>query len=171
MNKSINILKQNNEYQESFYKRLFELHSAFVKNKINSDLLSHIEEKHRPELSDLNKDIPNIVIIIDGLDEAFVSDQSKRISDWFYTYDDEGNRLEKWTSPDHIKWIFTYRHSLENVKLGYQFEAYEFNTLELKVLQPLEGLTDESVKKEFKDFTPQLSGEFIQEIINKGAVL
>ena len=175
LNNSINILKQNNEYQESFYKRLFELHSAFVKNKINSDLLSHIEEKHRPELSDLNKNIPNIVIIIDGLDEAFVSDQSKRISDWFYTYDDKGNRLEKWISPDHIKWIFTYRHSDENEKLGYQFEAYEFNTFELKAVQPLEGLTIEDVKnalkEEFKDFKPQLSEEFIQEIINKGAVL
>ena len=164
----VEIMKDKKIWQETYYDDLFELHLHFTKHNFENNLLSFIPEEYRVQSV---QNFKPLVIIIDGLDEAFVSDQSKRISDWFYTYDDKGSRIEKWTSPDHIKWIFTYRHSVENEKLGYQFEAYEFNTLELKEVQPLKGLTDESVKKEFKDFTPQLSGEFIQEIINKGAVL
>lgn len=115
-----------------------------------------------------------LVIILDGLDEAAVADHSKRISDWFYTYDDKGERKEKWTSPEHIKWIFTYRQTSRENKEGFQFEYHEFNSLDLPDLQPLNGLTKEAVKKglqeEFKTIEPALSAEFIDTIIKKGAV-
>ena len=170
----VELMKDKNIWQETYYDDLFELHLHFTKHNFENNILSLLPKDYQEKL-DIKKENLKLVIIIDGLDEAFVSDQSKRISDWFYTYDDKGNRLEKWISPDHIKWIFTYRHSDENEKLGYQFESYEFNTFELKAVQPLEGLTIEDVKnalkEEFKDFKPQLSEEFIQEIINKGAVL
>jgi hypothetical protein len=168
----VEIMKDKKIWQETYYDDLFELHLHFTKHNFENNLLSFIPEEYRIQSV---QNFKPLVVIIDGLDEAFVSDQSKRISDWFYTYDDKGNRLEKWTSPDHIKWIFTYRHSVENEKLGYQFEINEFNTLELEEVQPLKGLTDDDVKnaliEEFKEFTPQLSEEFLQEIINKGAVL
>ena len=168
----VEIMKDKNVWQNIYFHDLYDIYCHFNKHNLDNKLLSLIPSEYQ------KKSVQNfkpLVIVIDGIDEAFVSDQSKRISDWFYTYDDKGNRLEKWISPDHIKWIFTYRHSDENEKLGYQFESYEFNTFELKAVQPLEGLTIEDVKnalkEEFKDFKPQLSEEFIQEIINKGAVL
>jgi hypothetical protein len=115
-----------------------------------------------------------LVIIIDGLDEAAVADHSKRISDWFYTYNEKGERAEKWVCPEHVKWVFTYRDSGEKDKKGYQFESYEFNTFKLDLVQPLKGLTEEAVKKglqdEFKDLEPALSDDFLETIIKKGAV-
>jgi hypothetical protein len=114
------------------------------------------------------------VIILDGLDEAAVSDHSKRISDWFYTYDDKGERKEKWMSPDHIKWIFTYRQTTKDNKEGFQFDYHELNTHELSEVQPLKGLTEEAVKngivESFKKHEPSLTKEFIDTIIKKGAV-
>ena len=94
---SIKILRQNNEYQDSFYPKLFDLHCKLSDNNIESDILSFIEKKHQ-----FNSDVPKLVIIIDGLDEAAVADHSKRVSDWFYIYDDNGGRKEKWISPDHM---------------------------------------------------------------------
>ena len=115
-----------------------------------------------------------LVIIIDGLDEAAVADHSKRISDWFYIYDDKGERKEKWISPDHIKWIFTYRQTTKDNKEGFQFDYHEFNTHDIPLVQPLKGLTEEAVKKgiaeSFKNHEPSLTKEFIETIIQKGAV-
>jgi hypothetical protein len=115
-----------------------------------------------------------LVIILDGLDEAAVSDHSKRISDWFYTYDENGKRKEKWKSPDHIKWLFTYRQTAKENKEGFQFEYHEFNTHELPIVQPLIGLSEEAVKngflEEFENFEPTLTREFLESIIQKGAV-
>jgi hypothetical protein len=119
------------------------------------------------------KDKP-LVIIIDGLDEAAVADNSKRISDWFYTYDEKGEQKEKWQSPNHVKWIFTYRQTSKENKEGFQFEYREFETLDSSILQPLKGLTKEAVKKglqeAFKTFQPALTEEFIKTIIKKSAV-
>jgi hypothetical protein len=131
------------------------------------------------ELDNNNKPFKNekskLVIIIDGLDEAAVADQTKRISDWFYTYNENGERDEKWVSPEHIKWIFTYRSSGEkDEKGGYQFERFEFNTYTLEQVQPLEGLTPEAVKNglqiEFEKLEPALTDDFLETIIKKGAV-
>ncbi len=130
------------------------------------------------ELYSKNKPIINenskLVIIIDGLDEAAVADQTKRISDWFYTYNEKGERAPKWESPKNIKWIFTYRHSSEKDKKGYQFESNEFNTFPLEIVQPLKGLSAEAVKnglqKEFEKIEPALTDDFLETIIKKGAV-
>jgi hypothetical protein len=131
------------------------------------------------ELDNNNKPFKNekskLVIIIDGLDEAAVADQTKRISDWFYSYNENGERAEKWVSPEHIKWIFTYRNSGEkDEKGGYQFERFEFNTYTLEQVQPLEGLTPEAVKNglqiEFEKLEPALTDDFLETIIKKGAV-
>lgn len=166
---SIQILRGNNEYQDSFYPKLFELYCKLRDNNIENEILSFIEEKHQ-----FNSPLPTLVIIIDGLDEAAVADDSKRISDWFYTYDEKGERKEKWQFPDHIKWIFTYRQTAKENKEGFQLEYYDFNTHELPAVQPLKGLTKEAVKngflEEFKNFEPSLTGEFLETIIKKGAV-
>jgi hypothetical protein len=167
---SIKILRQNNEYQDSFYPKLFDLHCKLSDNNIESDIISFIEKKHQ-----FNSDVPKLVIIIDGLDEAAVADHSKRISDWFYTYNEKGERAEKWLSPDHIKWVFTYRDSGEKDKKGgYQFESHEFNSFILELVQPLKGLSPEAVKNglqiEFEKLEPALTDDFLEIIIKKGAV-
>jgi hypothetical protein len=166
---SIKIIRQNNEFQDSFYPKLFDLHCKLSDNNIENEILSFIEEKHQ-----FNSPLPTLVIIIDGLDEAAVADHSKRISDWFYTYDEKGERKEKWTSPDHIKWIFTYRQTAKDNKEGFQFDYHEFNTHELSEVQPLKGLTEEAVKngiaESFEKHEPSLTKEFIDTIIKKGAV-
>ena len=143
---TINLLRQNNKYQDKFYSRLFDLHCILCVNNIENEILSFIEEKHQLNSVDFKKPLPKLVIIIDGLDEAAVSDHSKRISDWFYLYNKEGKRCVKWVSPEHIKWIFTYRLSGEKDKKGYQFESHEFNTFPLALVQPLEGLSPKEVK-------------------------
>jgi hypothetical protein len=171
---TINLLRQNNKYQDKFYSRLFDLHCILGENNIENEILSFIEEKHQLNSVDFKKPLPTLVIIIDGLDEAAVADHSKRITDWFYSYDEKGERKEKWTSPDHIKWIFTYRQTAKKNKEGFQFEYHEFNTHELPEVQPLKGLSEEAVKngflEEFENFEPALTKEFIEIIIKKGAV-
>jgi hypothetical protein len=157
--------------QTDYYNYIFDIHFSLTKFGLKSDLLELVPNENR-ELS--KKFIQPLVIIIDGLDEAAVSDHSKRISDWFYTYDDKGERKEKWMSPEHIKWIFTYRQTTKDNKEGFQFDYHEFNTHELSEVQPLKGLTEEAVKngiaKSFEKHEPSLTKEFIDTIIKKGAV-
>ena len=165
-----NNLKLSQKLQERFerlptqYVDVIELFQA---------LLSHTD----PELNEIEKfkeeESTFLVIIIDGLDEAAVADHSKRISDWFYTYDEKGERKGKWESPEHIKWVFTYRQKSKENKEGFQFEYHEFDTLDLLEVQPLKGLTKDAVMKEFTefpDFKPALTQEYIKKIIEKGAV-
>lgn len=162
---------RQNKLPIEYYHYIFDIHFSLTKYGLKSDLLDLVPENHR-RLS--KKYFQPLVIIIDGLDEAAVADYSKRITDWFYTYDDKGERKEKWKSPDYIKWIFTYRQTSKENKEGFQFEYHEFNSLDLPDLQPLKGLTEEAVKKglqeEFKTFEPALTAEFIDTIIQKGAV-
>ena len=162
---------RQNKLPIEYYHYIFDIHFSLTKYGLKSDLLDLVPENHR-RLS--KKYFQPLVIIIDGLDEAAVADYSKRITDWFYTYDDKGERKEKWKSPDYIKWIFTYRQTSKENKEGFQFEYHEFNSLDLPDLQPLKGLTKEAVKKglqeEFKTFEPALTAEFIDTIIQKGAV-
>ena len=171
---TINLLRQNNKYQDKFYSRLFDLHCILGVNNIENEILSFIEEKHQLNSVDFKKPLPKLVIIIDGLDEAAVSDHSKRISDWFYLYNKEGKRCVKWVSPEHIKWIFTYRLSGEKDKKGYQFESHEFNTFPLALVQPLEGLSPKEVKNglqiEFEKLEPALTDDFLEKIVLKGSV-
>lgn len=162
---------RGNKLQTEYYHYIFDIHFSLTKFGLKSDLLDLVPENHRI-LS--KKYLQPIVIIIDGLDEAAVSEPSKRISDWFYTYNEKGERAEKWLSPNHIKWIFTYRLSGEKDKKGYQFESYEFNTFPLALVQPLEGLSPKAVKNglqiEFEKLEPALTDDFLETIIIKGSV-
>jgi hypothetical protein len=134
-----------------------------------------------------------LVIIIDGLDEAAVADHSKRISDWFYTYKDDApnaddirsKRAEKWISPKHIKWIFTFRYTKDESKKIKQYDypneiKAEFNIEENDSLQPLKPLniTAEELNKELmndlkekmNENAPTLTNDFINAILEKGKI-
>jgi hypothetical protein len=103
----------------------------------------------------------NLVIIIDGLDEAFVSFPSYHISDYFFNYDENGKVLNNWNSDSNIKWIFTYREGF--------YELPTFNNLhEIESVQPLLGLDEDSIYSALKLFKP--SKEFIDTIMEKGKV-
>lgn len=162
---------KGNKLPEDYYHYLYDIHCRLLKIGSSSDLLGLVPENHR---TPSKKYFQPLVIIIDGLDEAAVSDQSKRISDWFYIYDDKGERKEKWQAPDYVKWIVTFRQTSKENKEGFQFEYHEFETVDSSLLQPLKGLTEEAVKKglleEFKTYEPSLTDEFIKTIIEKGAV-
>jgi hypothetical protein len=163
---------RGDKLQLDYYRYIFDIHFILTKYGLNSDFLDLVPENHQ-ELS--KKYLQPLVIIIDGLDEAAVADHSKRITDWFYTYNEKGERAAKWVSPDHIKWIFTYRDSSEKDKKGgYQFESHEFNTFALELVQPLKGLSPEAVKNglqiEFEKLEPALTDDFLETIIIKGAV-
>jgi hypothetical protein len=108
-----------------------------------------------------------MVVIIDGLDEAGVANSQLKISDWFYTYNDKDEPEEDWSSPDYIKWIFTYRSLPNQSKEGFRLDgrfAIEGNAL----LQPLLGLTEDAVREALKQF--EVSEEFIQTVMERGAV-
>jgi len=162
---------RRNKLPIDYYHYIFDIHFSLTKYGLKSDLLDLVPENHR-RLS--KKYFQPLVIIIDGLDEAAVADHSKRISDWFYIYDEKGERKEKWISLDHIKWIFTYRQTTKYNKDGFQFDYHEFNTHELPEVQPLKGLTEEAVKKgiaeSFEKHEPSLTKEYIDTIIQKGSV-
>ena len=103
----------------------------------------------------------NLVIILDGLDEAAVAYPQLNISDWFYNYDENGEVTNSWKSAPNIKWIFTYREGF------YRFPESK-NNESIDVLQPLQGLTNESVKMALEKFNP--SQEFLSQVIIRGAI-
>ena len=103
----------------------------------------------------------NLAIILDGLDEAAVAYPQLNISDWFYNYDENGEVTNSWESTSNIKWIFTYREGF------YRFPESK-NNKSVDVLQPLRGLTEESVHKALEKFNP--SKEFLSQVIIRGAI-
>ena len=109
-----------------------------------------------------------MVVIIDGLDEAGVANSQLKISDWFYTYNDKDEPEEDWSSPDHIKWIFTYRSLPNQSKEGFRLDG-RFSLDSNELLQPLQGLTENAVRAALKPF--DVSEEFIQTVMERGAVL
>ena len=102
-----------------------------------------------------------MAIVLDGLDEAAVAYPQLNISDWFYNYDENGEVTNSWESKSNIKWIFTYREGF------YRFPESNKNK-SINILQPLCGLTKESVKKALEKFNP--SKEFLSQVIIKGAI-
>ena len=103
----------------------------------------------------------NLLIILDGLDEAAVAYPQLNISDWFYNYDENGEVTNSWESTSNIKWIFTYREGF------YRFPESNRNK-SIDVLQPLLGLTEESVEMALQKFNP--SKEFLSQVIIRGAI-
>lgn len=108
----------------------------------------------------------NMVILIDGLDEAAVANSSLRISDWFYTYNEKEEPENDWRSPFNIRWIFTYRKT-EGQK-GYQF-PFENEGAKVEILQPLLGLSESAVDAALSKF--KVSAEFKKEVLKKGAIV
>jgi hypothetical protein len=113
------------------------------------------------------KDKP-LVIVVDALDEAAVANSQLKISDWFYVYDDKDEIAEDWSSPDYIKWIFTYRSFPDKSKSGYQLGG-RFALQEMPLIQPLQGLTAEAVRAALKPF--DVSEDFLMTVMEKGKVL
>ena len=103
----------------------------------------------------------NLVIILDGLDEAAVAYPQLNISDWFYNYDENGEVTNSWESTSNIKWIFTYREGF------YRFPENK-NNKSIDVLQPMRGLTEESVEMALEKFNP--SKEFLSQVLIRGAI-
>ena len=104
----------------------------------------------------------NLVILIDGLDEAAVAYPNLHISDWFYKYDDNGEIESDWKSPSHIRWIFTYRKGF------YKFPK-QFKQASIDILQPIQGLSADAVRKALSPFAP--SEEFLQEVEKKAVII
>jgi len=103
----------------------------------------------------------NLVIVIDGLDEAYVAFPDLEIIDYFLQYDENGNSTGEWKSKLNIKWIFTYRQGF------YNFPE-TINTFSLNQVQPLEGLNEDSVKNALNRFNP--SNDFINTVIKRGQI-
>ena len=108
----------------------------------------------------------NMVILIDGLDEAAVANSTLHISDWFYTYNEKEEPENDWRSKSHIRWIFTYRKT-EGQK-GYQF-PFEKEGAKIESIQPLLGLSESSVDDALEEF--KVSADFKKEVIRKGAIV
>ena len=108
-----------------------------------------------------------LVILIDGLDEAAVTNTQLKISDWFYTYNEKDEPEEDWKSPEHVRWIFTYRSLPDKGKGGFQLGG-RFALEQIETLQPLAGLSEEAVRAALKPF--EVSEEFVEAVLERGAV-
>jgi hypothetical protein len=109
----------------------------------------------------------NLVILIDGLDEAQVAYSQLSISDWFYTYNDKEEPHEDWRSKSNIRWIFTYRCAENGQELFYRFPNFK-QLAKIESVQPLKGLQPESVDLAFKEFA--VSDDFKTEVIKKAKI-
>jgi hypothetical protein len=114
-----------------------------------------------------NNTTGNLVIVIDGLDEAQVAYSQLKISDWFYTYNEKEEPEEDWRSASNIRWVFTYRCEDDGKESFYQFPKMK-ECAQIPLLQPLTGLSPEAVDEAFKDFT--VSKEFKEAVIHKAEI-
>lgn len=110
----------------------------------------------------------NLVILMDGLDEAQVAYSQLKISDWFYTYNDKEEPEEDWRSASNIRWIFTYRCEDDGKESFYQFPKMK-ECAQIELLQPLKGLSSEAVEEAFKDF--KVSTDFKNSVIEKSVIV
>jgi hypothetical protein len=110
----------------------------------------------------------NLVIVIDGLDEAQVAYAQLKISDWFYTYIEKEEPEDDWRSPSNIRWIFTYRCDEDGTESFYQFPKMKECYVD-EQLQPLKGLMPLAVDEAFKDFA--VSEEFKEAVIQKSMII
>ena len=109
----------------------------------------------------------NLVIIIDGLDEAQVAYSQLKISDWFYTFNEKEEPEEDWRSSSNIRWIFTYRCENDGSESFYRFPNMK-ECAQIEILQPLQGLSPEAVDEAFKDFN--VSKEFQEVVIQRAQI-
>lgn len=114
-----------------------------------------------------NNTTGNLVIVIDGLDEAQVAYSQLKISDWFYTYNEKEEPEEDWRSESNIRWVFTYRCEDDGKESFYQFPKMK-ELAEIPLLQPLTGLSPEAVDEAFKDFI--VSEDFKKAVVKKAEI-
>ncbi|MFM1795053.1 MAG: ATPase domain [Bacteroidota bacterium] len=110
----------------------------------------------------------NLIIILDGLDEAQVAYPQLKISDWFYTYNEKEEPENDWRSNPNIRWVFTYRCSEDGSEPFFQFPKIK-ELAESPILQPLSGLSPEAVDEAFKEF--KVSNEFRNAVVEKARIL
>ena len=115
-----------------------------------------------------NNESGNLVVLIDGLDEAQVAYSQLNISDWFYTYNDKEEPEADWRSKSNIRWIFTYRCTDNGDELFYRFPSFK-QLATIECVQPLKGLQSESVDAAFKEFA--VSDDFKADVIKKATIL
>ena len=110
----------------------------------------------------------NLVIIIDGLDEAQVAYAQLKISDWYYTYNEKEEPEEDWRSNANIRWVFTYRCDDDGNESFYRFPTMK-ELAKVELLQPLKGLMPEAVDEAFNQFN--VSEEFKNVVIQKSTIV
>ena len=104
----------------------------------------------------------HLAIVLDGLDEASVAYPNLHISDWFNTYDENGEVMGSWQSKSSVKWIFTYRKGF------YRFPKSDLNVT-IDIVQPLLGLSSDAAEAALSIF--KTSKEFLSEVVKRGAVV
>ena len=109
-----------------------------------------------------NNPTENLVILIDGLDEAQVAYSNLRISDWFFKYNEKEEQEDEWRSSSTIRWIYTYRCADDGAENFYRFPAMKELYIN-EMLHPLEGLKPEAVNEAFRDLN--VSDEFKKAVI------
>ena len=114
-----------------------------------------------------NNSSGNLVVLIDGLDEAQVGYSQLKISDWFYQYNEKEEPENDWRSAENIRWIFSYRCAENGEEQFYRFPNFK-ETANLDIVQPLQGLSIQAVDEAFKDL--HVSEEFKTELIKKAAI-
>ena len=114
-----------------------------------------------------NNTTGNLVIIIDGLDEAQVAYSQLKISDWFYKYNEKEEPEEDWRSASNIRWVFTYRCEDDGKESFYQFPKMK-ECAQIDLLQPLKGLSPEAVDEAFKHF--RVSDDFKKTVVEKAEI-
>jgi hypothetical protein len=114
-----------------------------------------------------NNSSGNLVVLIDGLDEAQVGYSQLKISDWFYQYSEKEEPENDWRSAENIRWIFSYRCAENGEEQFYRFPNFK-QTANLEIVQPLQGLKTDAVDEAFKDL--HVSEEFKTELIKKAAI-
>lgn len=109
----------------------------------------------------------NLILIIDGLDEAAVAYSNYKISDWFYTYNEKEEVESDWKSPVNIRWIFSYRDGF------YQFPSSHANkNAKIEILQPMQGLDENSVREFFNNETAfTISEDFMQTLVKRAELV
>jgi hypothetical protein len=109
----------------------------------------------------------NLVIVIDGLDEAQVAYAQLKISDWFYTYNEKEEPEEDWRSASNIRWVFTYRCAEDGSENFYKFPQMK-QLSSNEELQPLKGLSPVTAREAFSKF--QVSEDFLKTLIEKAEI-
>lgn len=109
----------------------------------------------------------NLVIVIDGLDEAQVAYSQLKIADWFYTYNEKEEPEADWRSASNIRWVFTYRCAEDGTENFYRFPSFK-EVFQLEEVQPLKGLDESAVEAALEQFAP--SREFLKEVKLKSLV-